>query len=327
MSKMSNPRYVELPGNTVARIPYLARKATIHAMFFVSNSKSSLQRVCDRALNDRVGCPLRFHVNDPVVAFTALYADQMTSDDPIDKSKGYVKEADIGLSILVQGGEADRPETWEDYLLPVYMFVDSGAALSAGREVFGYPKLLGRFERESEVLDNDARVTVHTQHFAKFGPDEEALVAPLFAIERVPEPPPSVAQYPETQFAQGPSGRLFARMIRPPRRALDLTAFGDDGLTMVFLKQFRDLTRPSDACYQAITSVDMIPVTTKPEEDFSDAYSLRLWESDSHPIASDLGLTCGQKALTEFRPFQTELSFTVGFGSMLWQWNGGGAST
>ena len=82
----------------------------------------------------------------------------MTSSDPIDKSKGHVKEADIGLWIWVQGGEADKPETWGDYLLPVYLFVDSGAALSAGREVFGYPKLLGSFERENDNPDNDARV-------------------------------------------------------------------------------------------------------------------------------------------------------------------------
>jgi hypothetical protein len=107
---MATARFVELPGNTVARLPYFAQDATIHAIFFESEMHI-LQRVCNRILNDHSDNPLRYHVSYPVVLVTALYANRRTSSDPIDKTKGWVKEADIGLWIAVQGGLASDPNT------------------------------------------------------------------------------------------------------------------------------------------------------------------------------------------------------------------------
>jgi len=272
-------------------------------------------------LNDHAGSPLRFHVTYPIVLFTALYAKRMTSSDPIDKSKGWVKEADIGLWIPVQGGKASNPDAWGDYLLPVYLFVDSGAAISAGREVFGFPKLLGTFERKTEDPDDDARVIVHTQYFERFGPDAEAVVAPILAIDRVEaaEIRPSRLQSAEALVASGFGANLLARTRRRISSLLDFTPYGFV-LPMIFLKQFRGLARPNAACYQAITIVNTQSVGEAKIDELSHPYALRLWSSDSHPIAADLGLRSGQEALTQdLPPFKAKLDFTVGFGSVLWE--------
>lgn len=312
-------RYVGLPGNTVARLPYVAHGAILHAMFFKSDEKI-LQRACDRILNEIAGDQLRWHVALPLVLVTAMYAKKMTSEDPIDKSKGYVEEADIGFWIGIQGGEIDKPWMWRDYWLPIYLFVDSGAALSAGREVFGYPKLYMNYRRENIHPDDDARVEVHTQHFEKFGPEEMGSFGPIFSIEQQSETALAQSITTQKKVANSLRTRFTATSGSRLRTALDYTPYSPV-LPMIFLKQFRDLTRPNTACYQAITTVDTSPLP-EPEPEYkplSHSYALRFYESDSHPIAEDLGLADGQVADTDFSPFQYKMGFKVGFGSVLWE--------
>jgi hypothetical protein len=182
---MTERRFVELPGNTIARLPYVASNALMHAMVFDS-AKHVLQRVCDRVLNNPAGGRLRFHVVAPYVLYTALYAERMCSGDPLDKSKGYVAESDIGFWIFVTGGAPDRPADWEQFWLPVYLFVDRASALSAGREVFGYPKNLGEFVFQGATRDGDAAVEVKAEHYPAFGPDRPSEAASLFALEPAP---------------------------------------------------------------------------------------------------------------------------------------------
>src|SRR5262245_58914361 len=141
---MPSRRFVEIPGNTVARLPYIATNATMHALVF-KGRQEFLQRLCDRLLNEPAHGKLRYHVDSSTVLFTAIYAEQMHSGDPIDGSKGFVKETDVGFWIFVRGGEPDNPKMWREFWLPIYLFVDRGSALTAGREVFGYPKNFAEF--------------------------------------------------------------------------------------------------------------------------------------------------------------------------------------
>ena len=58
-------------------------------------------------------------------------------------SRGWTSEIDITIWILAQReGDDGFALRW----IPAYLFVDSGPALCTGREVWGFPKQLGRFD-------------------------------------------------------------------------------------------------------------------------------------------------------------------------------------
>jgi hypothetical protein len=154
------------------------------------------------------------------------------------------------------------------------------------------------------------------------------LVAPIFAFERIPSAKLALASRSEEEVSDQLSARLLAPPMSRPRKALDFTPYGAV-LPMIFLKQFRGVTRPNTACYQAVVSVDTTPLA-HPEPKYkplSHGYALRLWPSASHPLAADLGVRSGQTADTgDIPPFQYEMSFTVGFGSVLWDESGDAAA-
>lgn len=318
---MTEKRFVELPGNTVARLPYIATNALMHAMAFDS-PQHVLQRVCDRVLNAPAGGRLRFQIVAPYVLYTALYAERMYSGDPLDKSKGYVAESDIGFWIFVTGGDPDNPTSWEQFWLPVYLFVDRASALSAGREVFGYPKNLGEFVFSSASRDGDAAVEVKAEHYPVFGPGQPSEIASLFALEMAPTVAETEALQGIGDWSRGFADR-FGLNRRPERARViatqDPCAMLPMGyMPMIFLKQFRDLAQPARACYQAITTINAVMAECRDGNTLPGAYRLRLHRSDSHPIADDLGLSDGQ-GTTAVLPAaaQMRIDFNVGFGRVL----------
>jgi hypothetical protein len=311
MTASALPAFVELPGNSVGRIPYRATGATMHGFVFPA-TRRFLQRMCDRCLTDPSEGVLRFHVAAPYVLLTALYVDRMASADPIDKSKGFVKEADIGFWIPVVGGVIDQPTSWRLYWLPTYMFVDSGSALSSGREVFGYPKSLGIFARKG---GDSAAFSVETEHFVRFAPDSEGRTRPLFAVHESGAPP--ARQAVGMSDIAGALWNLIAPGIPLETGIIKFTAdalLPFVGMPMVFLKQFRDHRYPGRACYRAITSVTVEATSVHGAEFLDPTFKLSIEPSASHPIAADLGLENGVEPVLAIA---ARMGFEVGFGETL----------
>jgi hypothetical protein len=90
--------------------------------------------------------------------------------------------------------------------------------------------------------------------------------------------------------------------------------------TLVFLKQFRDATCPSKACYQSVLEA---PISLQ----LGDAsyavldqteFSVTVQNWASHPVATDLGLPAS-RALTPLRAFEARLGFDVQTGIEVWR--------
>ena len=165
-----------------------------------------------------------------------------------------------------------------------YLFVDSGMAVAAGRELFGLPKQHGFIAIDG--AEAPARITVDALSIERFDP-------PC----RSPRSGSSTSRRWARCRARGRSGRPFAeaatglagavgaslaapdagarrrRPARDPRHAAPgvveqiadegrvLFATLEDFVTGTFpvigLKQFRDIARSDRACYQAITDAPM----------------------------------------------------------------------
>lgn len=313
------PFYIEQPGNLVPRLPFVATDALMHCAL-VSGDMDALQKICDQMLNGPTHGKMTFKVVTSQVLLTSIYVPHMTSGDIVDGQKGYMPEIDIGFWILTFGGPSDDILNWGLRWLPVYLFVDSGAAMAGGREIFGYPKSLGRFTRTSEASD-DPGVTVDAMLFRHFSVNSKAEWGPLFQIAPVPEQ--------ENETLLGDLGNLLEDLVSGFQKTIIAEPLFKGleelqshhimppfiKLPMVFLKQFRDVTEPNKACFQTITEVAVVSDAIHDGGFFSKSHTLEIFDANSHPISRDLGIKSGQELSAAFWLRQ---DFSVGFGSTLW---------
>ncbi|MBO1908879.1 hypothetical protein KHP60_23220 [Microvirga sp. 3-52] len=309
--------YAEVPGNIISRLPIIALNGVLRA-FLLPSSMSTLQAACDKVLNNPSGGALTFMPALPLVLFTDLFVPRMTSGDPVDSQKGFVKEQDLGFWILTIGGLTDAPLDWRLRWLPVYLWVDSGAAMAGGREVFGYPKHLGHFVRSGA---GNSDVSVSSLHFQSFGPTIEG-------VEEV------LVQFTSGHVLQNVVGNkvdldpiiasLFASFLGtglpPPLNGLT-SLIGDItlpylGMPMVFLKQFRDAHALHKSCFTAVAKTVVSATALHQAGLLSGTGQIVLTPSASHPIAGDLGLSAVSSVGDGVF---VKLDFSVGPGETIWQ--------
>ena len=169
MSLSSYPSYIDGGvGLPVFRGPYSLRNADIAALFFRADIKQ-LTKICDQYLN----APSHGHTHYiplfPIVIVT--FADMLISSmDERDSQVGYMPETEVGFWILtvamrsVQGTYVPDHIAW---FLP-YLIVDNSYAIATGREVYGFNKLSGQFNKPQHIYQPEFDVDVFG--FKKFGP-------------------------------------------------------------------------------------------------------------------------------------------------------------
>jgi uncharacterized protein with NAD-binding domain and iron-sulfur cluster len=254
-------RYIELDDSDPPCPPYTARNVTMYS-FTLEADVDRLQALCDRQLN--LGGPVEYRPLGPFVFFVAATMSPLSPASPA----AWTDEKDFGFWVpLVAGrrGEAGAFHAERPVFYIPYLWVDSALAAQAGREVFGYPKAVGRLANPSSPEDA-----------AEFSID--ALVVPA------PGPPGapgarwqwrrlvtasrrdagtwgslvgelgSIAELGRAAVA-AIGERLGGGALPAPSLAL-LRSLARDALAldvpMVFLKQFRDAADGTAACYQAI---------------------------------------------------------------------------
>src|SRR5262249_34522151 len=151
--------------------------------FMFTSKRQTLQVVCDEMLNAPARGAVQFRAVSSYVFLTALYQPRVQSSDAVDRTTGYVEEIDLAFWILTFGGRSDAMSSWTLRWFRVWLFVDTGSAIAAGREVFGYPKHQAWFSRPISATPRDAAVTVETLAFEHAGPDEPAKRFSLFSLE------------------------------------------------------------------------------------------------------------------------------------------------
>jgi len=200
-------------------------------------------------------------------------------------------------------------------LFPPYIFVDSPAALITGREAFGLPKQLGRFQMPMSLADasagergrfraevvgtltaggaNDWRTIATVEPVAGGVRGDAAKV--ISVIERMVAP----------GSLPGPGGlaELLARLAVVP---------------VLGLKQFRDIESPESACYQAIVEAPVRFVETLgPPDIVFDGFDLRLMDLDSHPVAATLGIQPGTQRIP--LAFHLRAAMRMDAGTLVWR--------
>lgn len=319
------PPYIERGGEQTYCPPYMNQGAKLHSFLLQANQKS-LQALCDKYLNQPTRGMTHYQPVLPYVFLVFAEVEQQYSIKQPDQQRGWVAEVDVAFWILtasmkrVAGVLVPEHFAW---FMP-YVFVDNPFALMSGREVFGFHKALGQFTLpQSQKADFFATDTMVVDHFS---PQSKATWDRLFEIRCIDSgvDHPYVQHWHTVSQAASRIGQLLAGQRGILGTTLKqmmhlLKVFNFDTSAIVFLKQFRDVSHASLACYQAIIETPIKFSTFRGGGILQGQYELILNHFDSHPIAQELGLDVGRQDVIE--AFWFDFDFIVEPGTEIWTAN------
>jgi hypothetical protein len=279
------PLFTPLPGDIVGAPPYFGKGCLAQGLF-LQGDKGAQQAFCDLALNGPADGALSFEAVTDLVLMTAIYADSMGSADSPDSQKGVLQEWDVGFWTAVRGGPpGEAPKT---YWLPSYLFVDSPAAMAAGREVYGYPKTTATFENRGQDRA-DPTVTLVVQHFPVFGPDQRPVTGPLVTVTT----DASAETAPGFLETLGTAWELF-NDVAPTHSGFLLPPWPGLGMPQILLRQARDAVAIGQASLQEILVATPEPTSIRDVGPLHGPTVVEIAPSASHPIMESLGLAPSQ---------------------------------
>lgn len=310
---MPMPPYVRRGGELVYEVPYAARNAT-QFVFLLRADKDRLAATFARDFTTPSGGAVEVRPALGLVILAASRIPAIKSAAPPDSELGGgIGELEVAFLTVGIDVKRRRPVVCVPYL-----FVDSGMAVAAGRELFGLPKQQGVIA----IGDGDApaRITVDALSIERFDPSVPFALHRVIDIAKGDATPAGAIWSTFSEAATGLAGALgqALRVPSPPimpagglRGLLDAVtgAVGqviDDGRVLfatlgdfvtgtfpiIGLKQFRDVHQSDRACYQAITDAPM-KITDFHRGGLLGDYTVTLGDLASEPIREDLGLPAG----------------------------------
>ena len=267
----------------------------------------------------------------PVTFVVFMKMAAMRSIDPPHHDWGSVSESEMVVTLpLIQWDNRGLPTLPKLCFYPIVLCLDSGPALISGREVFGFPKIMGRVK----IGANDA--TARCEVATRAGDPLTRRNRLLLAMRQLPD---TAAARPET--APDSFGKGIAEMVKDevlanldrsriedilhPRWSRGILNLGLEGLVnllekleisqdFVFLKQFRDVERPDRACHRSVAScaLEFSNLTHLSRE--AGDWELEVPDHRSSALLKRIGLRSGHIGA----PLRARFQFDLSLGKTLW---------
>lgn len=352
------PDYVERPSEQVWRPPASATDVDLYG-FVIPADSTAIDAMLARDLNLASGNAVDYRSANPNVIVTFGSIGHEASADPIDSRRGFIGESEVSVWCLVADMNASGRLLWYlpyiftdsqqtvstgreifgypkqlGYFDPGYpdklgaaggttivrgMAIDPFALTSAAmrREMLsvtrrpgsavlmGSPSLSGAL---GSIVPGG--ISINLDIPSGPGPTESATIAGSGSA------PPAAAQSP-TPWIKG-----LVNAFKQPSLLLDSQSLILDmvkNTTLVFLKQFRDVTCPTKACYQAVVEATItfhLIASYRQLDPSAFALTVQSWASD--PIAAELGIAPATPIVPD-SAFQAKLGFEIGLGLEVWR--------
>jgi hypothetical protein len=276
-------------GFPVFRGPYFQKDARLAAFFFHSDTER-LTILCDRTLN--VSRSFEYKYVPISSSLMLIFADMLVSSrDERDAQVGFIPETEVGFWVLTvamkktRGGHIPHHLAW---YLP-YLLVDEGNAIATGREVFGFNKLAAQFQKPEKIQRPE--FTADVLGFKEFGADSIAQRERLLALSAS-----SAIDLTRSSDLDSIKNKIVDELFKNMHTGLGgglvefAARFINDHIPLVFLKQFRDAQNTHKACYQRLIEAPLKLEMFYEGGLFPEAYTLRIADVASHPLAQNLGL-------------------------------------
>lgn len=310
------PPYV-INGNLYDALGAVQLSDVVMHNFCVPADAAKLQAWLDRTFKAPSGGAIQYRaIGDKIFLGIAEIGRLAVIPPKNGLEKGYTSEIDITVWILAERIDGGRHDLrW----IPAYLFVDSGPALVAGREVWGFPKQLGEFRFSPQVPGGGAR-TFEADGWVvdSYGPNSPAHWAPMFQVRPAAPAERSGVLGSLEALAEKLVGRLTGDFATIAGRLSDAVGLG--GMTMAFLKQFPDCAQPYSACYQAVVEARAATTQIRGAGLTDDHYELRISSFATHPYLDELGISSDWQAVGQ--GFWMDFDFRQELGTEIWRAGG-----
>jgi hypothetical protein len=278
--------------------------------FRLSADLGRLTELCDELLNvgDLEDRGFEFRPIFPFVDLEILHYPKM--EYGLFPPAGFISQNECYVRIFVMKyvafGGAFLPDGEVAVFCPLLIVSNPWSAF-AGRDVLGFPKLLGSFDPFSPT---SPFTSVSAEVFTSFTSGVEARPQPVVEIASAGRGA-KAAGLPARKW---PWGHIEDELLEIVRRDLGRTlVFSPGAFECVTMKQFRDAMLPFNACYQAILQSSTFVEFTG---DLAALPPARITLNDfpSFQLAASLGIPAG-RPLTPISQYHLECSF--GFGDTI----------
>lgn len=339
----NRPRFVETVTSPFPQ-PYQSDKVQFNG-FVVQSSYPQLKELCDKLLNKpRHGCcdqTVYFPLGrDILFSFNNLYGLHSTDPAPITNQYGYVNEKEMVIWVPIVGCKRFGC-SWIPVQLATtfaYAFVNKQYSLLAGREIFGYSKLLGDLHIPS-YDESTGHFSLKATVFKGPYSQEEKEKKEIIKVVRqsMSGDTPKVKTIDSAQdFIQGLYRRVYPEgqvKFSPTEEPISIFPYlPKSTVPVIALKQFRDIQNHEIACYQALVESYFKPTQFIRGKWLLDPFELNIYNYyfPSQNIIQTLGL-CGDVnsahrdenqdgvRLNVKLAFSLEFGLALGNGRVLWQ--------
>ena len=306
------PPYVEYGGRATAPPEFLSLGGQLLG-FMLRGDSDRIRDLVERMLNVPAGDDVEYRpLGSRVLLLLGGFQRVSSTTSPFDRW-GTVKEIQASFWVPVVAGRRRGEVFLADRLgltLP-YIFVDNPMSYLGGRETYGYPKTMARFDPVDAVGDS-----IRMETFGgNFGRDEGAGWRPFLELASAEpraggrpeeiEDPEEIVRYLAGDMPGIEAGRelAVADLLLAEHVVEDLLRLR---VRQIFLKQFRDAGDGTRACYQAVVEapIDVKRFSIRPS---AHEWNLMIEPLDSHPIEQELGLGSQRPALA----FEADLDMLV----------------
>ncbi len=359
MTVSNLPEYVDRGSEQVWRPPASATDVDLYG-FVIPADTAAIDAMLAHDLNLPSGNAVDYRCANPNVIVTFGSIGHEASSDPVDSGRGFIRENEASVWCLAADMNASGRLVWYlPYIFTdSQQTVSTGREIfgypkQLGSFDVGYPAALGDCGGVTTVsglaIDPFSPTSAATKRELlsvkrKPGPAvllgapsvDDALdslipggISVNLSVPSGPGPGPSAAITPSgsvppaTPQAATPWIKGFVNALTAPKTLLDsdtLTFDMVNGTTLVFLKQFRDITCPTKACYQAVVEAPITPHLTgigyQQLEPSAFALTVQSWASD--PIADQLGIA-PRAPIQPASAFRAKLGFEIGLGLEIWR--------
>ena len=305
------PPYVVRSGEIVYAPPYEASRTRV-LTFALPADQRRMSAMLARTFNAPSKGAVDFRAALPAILLVVAEIGALRPADPPDNTIGSAAEREVAVWMPVIDAARDELVWFHPYL-----FVDSGIATAAGREVHGFHKQVAGVT----VGDRTAAgplVGVDVTGITRFAPT--ARFETLRLLDVVQKGTPPALKIPNVAAGVGGLLRALGGGLAGLIETAGVIAHATRELaartcTMVFLKQFRDVAQPDRACYQAIVRA-RTRVTAFHGAGLLGECAVTLNDLDTHPLRADLGLPAG--VITPIASWWLAYDFVLEKGTERW---------
>ena len=308
-------KYEIYGGNFILPHPYAVEKMSGYGVA-VTGKMDKLQALVNRTLNCNGNHP-RYFVVAPTVLFTFMRMGCLRSTDAPGSNRGFFTERELNVTLLLAA--VDMSGIRLVWYMP-YLWLDSGAALIAGRDIYGFPKQLAEVTIPDGPGD-EAKMTVKGEVLHRFDP-VVAEDLDIVSVRRTDATQLDIAT--SASSASDALAKFLASVLQIDASSLPAGAFLPPielaNLRMAWMRQLPSIADFNQACFRSAVEAPFAVTTFRDAGLLSGNYELEIPQHDSVNIAAELGLGDGVGDLRMAATAAYHLSFDFQFapGQELW---------